>query len=139
MKIKNCKKIDLNTSKNLVITCFLHISPIKSINHNPPPWYSQYFSTFCHSREFPGNDQEFPGIPDSREWKFCSRKFIPSWGPLTLWWAHQWSESVYENFRSHQGFYYGPKSWHWIFCVLSSLTFEYPSIKKFTHLELEKP
>ena len=36
-KIRKCKKTDPNTSKNLVITCVLHISPIKSINHSPPP------------------------------------------------------------------------------------------------------
>ena len=78
VKIRKCKKIDPNTSKDLMITCVLHISPIKSINHSPPPWYSQYFSTFCYSREFPGNGREFPGIPDSREWKFCSRKLIPT-------------------------------------------------------------
>ena len=60
VKITKCKKIDTNKSKNLMITCVLHISSIKSINHSPPPLYSQNFSTFA----IPGN---FPEIPDSRE------------------------------------------------------------------------
>ena len=55
---------------------FLMLDTSLILHISPPPWYSQYFSTFCYSWEFPGNRRNFPGIPDSREWKFCSRKFI---------------------------------------------------------------
>ena len=58
VKIRKCKKIDLNASKDPMITCVLHISSIKSINHSPPPWYSQYFNTFCYSRESPIPENE---------------------------------------------------------------------------------